>query len=84
MGKSGFPASLRRSSLRGRYLLVGFSGGVLAILGTLLRGIWTHACGAGGLHRPVAARPVQADLEFLKALDRGGRLRAVIGRTLCA
>ena len=80
MGKSGFPASLRALRPRGRYLLIGFSGGLLAIAGALLSGAWTHLRGrAAFIAGP--ARPVQADLEFLKTLIEAGQLLAVIGRT---
>lgn len=80
LGKAGFPGSLHSLAPRGRYLLVGFSGGILAILAALFRGAWTHlrerAVFVAG-----PARPVQADLEFLKALIEDRRLRAVIGRS---
>ncbi|HEV8396792.1 MAG TPA: NAD(P)-dependent alcohol dehydrogenase [Vicinamibacterales bacterium] len=80
MGKAGFPASLRALKPRGRYLLVGFSGGLLAILAALLRGAGVRLRGRA-VFIAGAARPVQADLEFLKTLIEDGRLRAVIGRT---
>jgi NADPH:quinone reductase-like Zn-dependent oxidoreductase len=79
MGKSGFPASLRALKSRGRYLLVGFAGGILAILAAMLHGIWAHLRGRA-VFMAGPARPVQADLEFLKTLIEDGRLRAVIGR----
>jgi NADPH:quinone reductase-like Zn-dependent oxidoreductase len=80
MGKAGFPASVRALKPRGRYLLVGFSGGLLAILAALLRGAGVHLRGRA-VFIAGAARPVQADLEFLKTLIEDRRLRAVIGRT---
>jgi NADPH:quinone reductase-like Zn-dependent oxidoreductase len=80
MGKAGFPAGVRALKPRGRYLLVGFSGGLLAILAALLRGAWLHLRGRV-LFMAGVARPVQADLEFLKTLIEDGRLRAVVGRT---
>ena len=40
LGKSGFPRGLRVLVPGGRYLLVGFSGGMLAITAALLRGAW--------------------------------------------
>jgi NADPH:quinone reductase-like Zn-dependent oxidoreductase len=56
---------------------------VLALLppqGTDPAGAWTHLSGrAAFLTGP--ARPVQADLEFLKTLIENGALRTVIGRT---
>jgi|SRR5262249_13935722 len=39
MGKAGFPGSLRALKPGGRYLLIGFPDGVLAIVSTLVRGI---------------------------------------------
>jgi NADPH:quinone reductase-like Zn-dependent oxidoreductase len=80
LGKAGFPRSLHALAPRGRYLLVGFSGGLLAILAALLSGAWTHLRGRA-VFMAGPARPVRADLEFLKTLIEDGRLHAVIGRT---
>ena len=80
MGKSGFPRSLRALERRGRYLLVGFADGVLAIVAALLRGAWTHMTGRA-VFMTGPARPVQADLEFLRTLAENGSLRSVVGRT---
>lgn len=80
MGKAGFPASLRALKPGGRYLLVGFPDGVLAIVAALVRGLWTHMTGRAVFLTGPAA-PVQADLEFLKTLVERGELRAVVGRT---
>jgi NADPH:quinone reductase-like Zn-dependent oxidoreductase len=80
MGKAGFPGSLRALKPGGRYLLIGFPGSVLAIVCALVQGLWAHISGrAVFLTGP--AVPVQADLEFLKALVECGELRAVIGST---
>jgi NADPH:quinone reductase-like Zn-dependent oxidoreductase len=80
LGKAGFPGSLRALVPGGRYLHVGFSGGKLAILTTMVRGAWAHLRGrARFLTGP--AVPVQADLEFLKTLIEAGELRSVISRT---
>lgn len=80
MGKAGFPGSLRALKPGGRYLLLGFPDGVLAIASALARGLGAHLLGrAVFLTGP--AVPVQADLEFLKTLIERGELRAVIGRT---
>jgi NADPH2:quinone reductase len=65
LGKSGFPGSLRALEPRSRYLLVGFSGGLLAIAAALMRGFWAHARGRAVLMTGPAV-PVQSDLEFLK------------------
>ena len=80
MGKAGFPGSVHALKPKGRYLLVGLSGGVFAIVAALLRGVWLHA---RGRLRFMAgpAKPLQADLEFLKTLIERGELRTVIGRT---
>lgn len=80
LGKAGFPRGLRVLVPGGRYLLIGFSGGMLAIAAALLRGAWVHARGrARFLTGP--AVPAQADLVFLKELIEAGTLRNVIGRT---
>jgi NADPH:quinone reductase-like Zn-dependent oxidoreductase len=80
MGKAGFPGSLRALKPGGRYLLVGFPGGLFAIVLALLRGLWAHVTGRA-VFMTGPASPVQADLEFLKALIERGELRAVVGRT---
>ena len=80
MGKAGFPGSLRALKPGGRYLLVGFPGGLFAIVAALVRGLWTHVTGRA-VFMTGPASPVQADLEFLKALIERGELRAVVGRT---
>jgi NADPH:quinone reductase-like Zn-dependent oxidoreductase len=80
MGKSGFPASMRALKPHGRYLLVGFPDGLLAIFASLLRGAGMHLRGRV-VFMAGPARPVQADLEILKTLIEEGRLRTVIGRT---
>jgi NADPH:quinone reductase-like Zn-dependent oxidoreductase len=80
LGKSGFPRGLRVLVPGGRYLLVGFSGGMLTIAATLLQGAWAHARGAARFVTGAAA-PVPADLVFLKQLIEAGTLRNVIGRT---
>jgi NADPH:quinone reductase-like Zn-dependent oxidoreductase len=80
MGKAGFPDSLRALKRGGRYLLVGFPDGVLAICAALARGLWAHVIGRA-VFMTGAAEPVQADLEFLKTLIERGELRSVIGRT---
>lgn len=80
MGKAEFPRSLGALKPGGRYLLVGFAEGIPAILGALLHGAWAHLSGrAVFLTGP--ARPVQADLEYLRMLIESGSLRTVIGRT---
>jgi len=80
MGKAGFPDSLRTLKPGGRYLLVGFPDGVLAIGAALARGLWAHMFGRAVFMTGPAA-PVQADLEFLRTLIERGELRAVVGRT---
>jgi NADPH:quinone reductase-like Zn-dependent oxidoreductase len=80
MAKAGFPRSVRALKPGGRYLFVGFPDGVLAIISALLSGLWVHLRGRAVFIAGPAA-PVQADLEFLKALIEAGRLRSVVGRT---
>src|SRR5262245_58888629 len=79
LGKAGFPRGLRVLVPGGRYLLIGFSGGMLAIAAALVRGAWAHARGEARFVTG-AAVPVQADLEFLKELIEARALRNVIGR----
>jgi NADPH:quinone reductase-like Zn-dependent oxidoreductase len=80
MGKAAFPDSLRALKPGGRYLLVGFPDGVLAIVAALARGLWTHVIGRA-VFMTGPAVPVQADLEFLKTLIERGELRSIVGRT---
>jgi NADPH:quinone reductase-like Zn-dependent oxidoreductase len=80
LGKAGFPHSLRALEPGGRYLLVGFPESIPAILAALTYGLWTHLRGRA-IFMTGPARPVQADLEFLKTLIDQGALRSVIGRT---
>jgi NADPH:quinone reductase-like Zn-dependent oxidoreductase len=79
LGKAQFPDSLRALKPGGRYLLIGMSGGVWAILAAMLRGAWAHFRGAARFITGVAA-PVQADLIFVKQEIETGKLRTVIGR----
>ena len=79
LGKGGFPRGLRVLVPGGRYLLVGFSGGMLSIAAALLHGAWAHARGEARFITGAAA-PVPADLVFLKDLIEAGSLRNVIGR----
>ena len=80
MGKAGFPRGIRALKPGGRYLLVGFPESIPAMLAALVSGAWTHLRGrATFITGP--ARPVQADLEFLKTLIEQGTLRSVVGRT---
>ena len=80
LGKAGFPRSLRALKRGGRYLLVGFSGGIRADRArALVTGGFVHLCGrARFVTGP--ADPKQADLVFLQELIDAGKLRTVIGR----
>jgi NADPH:quinone reductase-like Zn-dependent oxidoreductase len=80
LGKAGFPGNVRALAPGGRYLLIGFAGGVLGIASALLRGLWLHARGRVAFTAG-PAEPVRDDLELLKSLIESGRLRPVIGRT---
>jgi NADPH:quinone reductase-like Zn-dependent oxidoreductase len=79
LGKAGFPGSLRALKPAGRYLLVGFSGGIGGIARVLVTGGWVHLRGRARFVTGVAD-PKQADLVFLQQLIDAGRLRTVIGR----
>src|SRR5262249_34687390 len=79
LGNAGFPRSVRALAPRGRYLLIGFSGGVLAIAAALLRGFWLHARGRI-VFMTGPAKPGRDDLECLKSLIEDRRLRPVISR----
>ena len=79
LGKAGFPRSVRVLKPGGRYLLVGFSGGVGSIARALVTGGLVHLRGRARFLTGAAA-PVQADLVFLRELIDAGRLRTVIGR----
>ena len=79
LGKAGFPRSVRALKPGGRYLLIGFSGGVWGIARALLTGLLVHLSGRARLVTG-AADPKQADLVFLQELIDAGTLRTVIGR----
>jgi NADPH:quinone reductase-like Zn-dependent oxidoreductase len=79
LGKAGFPRSLRALKPAGRYLLVGFSGGLGTIAGSLMTGGLVHLRGRARFITGAAA-PTQADLVFLQQLIDAGKLRTVIGR----
>jgi NADPH:quinone reductase-like Zn-dependent oxidoreductase len=79
LGKAGFPRSLRALKPGGRYLLVGFSGGLEAMARALVTGGLVHLRGRARFVTG-AADPKQADLVFLQELIDAGKLRTVIGR----
>ena len=79
LGKAGFPRSLRALKPGGRYLLVGFSGGLGGIARALVTGGLVHLWGRARFITG-AADPKQADLVFLQELIDAGKLRTVIGR----
>jgi NADPH:quinone reductase-like Zn-dependent oxidoreductase len=79
LGKAGFPNSVRALKSKGRYLLVGFAGGVGSIFRALVAGGIVHLCGRARFVTGAAA-PTRADLVFLQQLIDAGTLRTVIGR----
>ena len=79
LGKAGFPRSVRALKRGGRYVLVGFSGGLGAIVSALVSGGLVHLSGRARFVTG-AADPKQADLVFLQELIDTGKLRTVIGR----
>jgi NADPH:quinone reductase-like Zn-dependent oxidoreductase len=79
LGKARFPRSLRTLKPGGRYLLVGFSGGLWGITRALVAGGLVHLFGRARFITG-AAEPKQRDLVFLQELIDAGKLRTVIGR----
>jgi NADPH2:quinone reductase len=79
LGKAGFPRSLPALKPGGRYLLVGFSGGLWGIARALVTGGVVHLRGRARFVTG-AADPKQADLVFLQELIDAGKLRTAIGR----
>src|SRR6185369_6145229 len=79
LGKAGFPRSVRALKPGGRYLLVGFPGGLGRIARALVTGGLVHLWGRARFVTG-AADPKQADLVFLQELIDAGKLRTVIGR----
>jgi len=79
LGKAGFPRSVRALKPGGRYLLVGFPGGLGRIARALVTGGFVHLWGRARFVTG-AADPKQADLVFLQELIDAGKLRTVIGR----
>jgi NADPH:quinone reductase-like Zn-dependent oxidoreductase len=79
VGKSGFSRTLKCLKRGGFYVLVGGSGGVLSILGTMLRGLWISMTGAAKVISGVAGGAAEAQ-SVLKDLIEAGKLRTVIDR----
>jgi NADPH:quinone reductase-like Zn-dependent oxidoreductase len=79
LGKARFPRSLRALRPGGRYLLVGFSGGLWGIIRALVAGVLMHVVGRARFITG-AADPKQRDLVLLQELIDAGKLRTVIGR----
>jgi NADPH:quinone reductase-like Zn-dependent oxidoreductase len=79
LGRAGLPRSIRALKRGGRYLLVGFSGGLGQTIRALVSGGFAHLAGRARFVTG-AANPKQADLVFLQELIDAGKLRTVIGR----
>jgi NADPH:quinone reductase-like Zn-dependent oxidoreductase len=79
VGKSGFSRTLRSLKRGGFYLRIGASGGLLSILGGMLRGMWISLTGAARVLGGVA-RTAPGDLSFFKGLIEAGELRTVIDK----
>jgi NADPH:quinone reductase-like Zn-dependent oxidoreductase len=79
VGYSGFSRSLKSLKRGGFYVRVGASGGMLSIVGGILRGMWISISGAAKVVSGVAAGAVEAS-SFLKKLIEAGELRTVIDR----
>lgn len=79
VGKSGFSRSLISLKRGGVYVRIGASGGMLSILGGLLRGMWISITGAAKVIGGVA-RGTAEDQAFLTGLIEAGKLRTVIDK----
>ena len=79
VGYSGFSRSLRCLKRGGFYVRVGGSGGLVSILGAILRGMWISTTGAAKVLSGVA-KAEAGDQAFLKGLIEAGKLRTVIDR----
>jgi NADPH:quinone reductase-like Zn-dependent oxidoreductase len=79
VGKAGYSRCLKSLKRGGPLVLITISGGLLSILGDILRQQWISITGAakivGGL-----PRIAPGDLSFLKGLIEAGELRTVIDR----
>ena len=79
VGKSGFSRTLTALKRGGFYVRVGGSGGVLSLLGDMLRGMWISMTGAAKVITGVARGAAEAQ-SVLKELIEAGKLRTVIDR----
>jgi NADPH:quinone reductase-like Zn-dependent oxidoreductase len=79
VGRSGFSRSLRSLKRGAPYVRAGASGGMLEILGGMLRGMWISLTGAAKIIGGVALGNPE-DQAFLKNLIESGKLRTVIDR----
>jgi len=79
VGYSGFSRSLKALKRGGYYALVGGSGRLSAIAGSMLRGTWISITGAAHMVSGVA-RFNPEYTSFLKGLIEAGKLRTVIER----
>jgi NADPH:quinone reductase-like Zn-dependent oxidoreductase len=79
VGKSGFSRTLKSLKRGGCYLRIGASGGLLSILGAMLRGMWISLTGAAKVIGGVA-RVAPGDLDLFLRLIEAGELRTVIDR----
>lgn len=79
VGKSGFSRSLRALKRGGFYVRVGPSGGLLGMLGDLLRETWISITGKAKVIGGVAGGDAE-DLSLLKSLIEADELRTVIDR----
>jgi NADPH:quinone reductase-like Zn-dependent oxidoreductase len=79
VGESGFWRSLRSLRHGGHYMLVGGSGRLLSILGSMLGKLWATLTGAAKVESGMA-KAGPGDQRLLKELIEGGTIRTVIDR----
>jgi NADPH:quinone reductase-like Zn-dependent oxidoreductase len=79
VGHSGFSRSLKSLKRGGFYVRAGGSGGMLSMLGDMLRSMWISVTGAATVVGGVA-RVDPGDVAFLKKLIEAGEITTVIDR----
>ena len=79
VGKAGYSRCLKSLKPGGPLVLITISGGLLSILGDIVRQQWISITGAAKIIGGVT-KPAPGDLSFLKGLIEAGKLRTVIDK----